>query len=96
MSWFSPHEHDENNNLLASKSHFVPYKEPEAEPEPCMMNMFEEKRKRNEVEYEPGIKLLMKLGKLREKEKKNVKEKKDSTPDINRLSDSLSRVLKSF
>jgi len=98
MNWFGPHEHDDNTILLASKSHFVPYKEPEIEPEPCMINMFEEKKKRNEEQYEPGVKLLMKLGKIREKEKKNVKEQspKDFNVDLALLSNSLSRVLKSF
>ena len=99
MNWFKPHEHDDNNNVLASKSHFIPFREPEPEEEPCMKNMFVEKQKRNEVEYEPGVKLLMKLGKLRAKEKKNIGEKKNSkvqSSDIERLSDSLSRVLKTF
>ena len=92
MSWFAPHEHDDNTNLLAAKSHFVPFREPEIEPEPCMVNMFEEKRKRKEEQYEPGVKLLMKLGKIREKEKKQSPKQ----ASIDRLSDSLSRVLKSF
>ena len=93
MSWFAPHEYDDNTNLLAAKSHFVPFREPEIEPEPCMVNMFEEKKvQRTLKQYEPGVKLLMKLGKIREKEKKQSPKQ----ASIDRLSDSLSRVLKSF
>lgn len=94
-NWFAPHEHDDNINLLASKSHFVPFREPEIEPEPCMLNMFEENKVQRTLKYEPGVKLLMKLGKIREKEKKiSSKDPKDF--NIDRLSNSLSRVLKSF
>lgn len=90
MNWFKPHEYDDSNNILQSRSVFTPYKEPE--PEPCMTNMFVEKAKRNEVQYLPGEKLLMRLEKIRTKEgsKKNI------IDNVDRLSDSLARVLKTF
>ena len=89
MDWFKPHEYDESNNILHSKSVFTP----EPEPEPAMTDMFEVQKPKNEIQYLPGEKLLMRLEKIRTKE--GVKKKSQTKiNDIDRLSDSLSRVLR--
>jgi hypothetical protein len=95
MNWFKPHEYDDSNNILQSRSVFTPYKEPE--PQPCMSTMFEEKKRKNEIQYLPGEKLLMRLEKIRTKEggKKNII-KVENDFNVDRLSDSLARVLKTF
>ena len=93
MNWFKPHEYDDSNNILQSRSVFTPYKEPE--PQPCMSTMFEEKKRKNEIQYLPGEKLLMRLEKIRTKECRGDRVKKSSNFEVDRLSDSLARVLRS-
>jgi hypothetical protein len=116
MNWFKPHEYDDSNNILQCKSVFTPFEvlqTSQPEPEPCMATMFEEKKRKNEIQYLPGEKLLMRLEKIRTKEcrrevatrptetpgphsgRRGDRVKKSSNFEVDRLSDSLARVLRS-
>jgi hypothetical protein len=84
---------DNETNPFLSHSYFTPFK---PEPEICPLNdvvpeIVKLSKSNNEVTYLPGEKLLIGLGKQRKKKK----EKKNNI-DIDRLTESLSRVLGGF
>ena len=55
----------------------------------------EERKKKNQVEYDPSERLLIKLGKQREKERNN-NAVSNKAIDVDRITQSLSRVLSIF
>ena len=75
------HQDDKSSNPFGCASTFVPYVEPSLDPEP------EEVKKKNKIEYLPGERLLIKLG----KEKKKKKKKKEI--DVEKIAQSMTRVL---
>ena len=94
-SWNTPHEFC-GDNFFNCKSIFTPYVEEVVEPSGINDPVpYEEQLKEsNKIKYLPGEKLLIKLG--RESKKNKKKKAKKNNIDIDRLSDSLSRVLTKF
>ena len=96
------HQDSEVNNVFLCRSSFKKFEpEPEiginADPTPA------EYKKKDEIEYLPGERLLIKLNKQRRKAKDKQKKAKDKQKkyrenniDVERVSASLARVLNSF
>lgn len=87
----STHQDTEVSNFFNCYSQFKPYEEPEPEGlddvEPAQVRA--DKKKNKGITYLPGEKLLIKLGKEKEKKKKVKPEK----INLKRITESLSRVL---
>ena len=80
----------ERQNIFTCRSSFTPYVPPQEQislQDHVPESVKEEKKKDGGVEYLPGERLLIKLGKQRKKKK---------TLDVDRVSKSLSRVLSIF
>jgi len=78
----------EKQNIFTCRSSFTPYVPPQEQislQDHTPESVKEERKKDGGVEYLPGERLLIKLGKQRKKKKKSL--------DIDRVSKSLSRVL---
>ena len=97
-TWNVPHE-SSGDNFFNCKSIFTPlveYVQPTGINDPIPYE--EHVKESNKVKYLPGEKLLIKLGKERKKNRR-TREKKNNHEtgiDIDRLSNSLSRVLVDF
>jgi hypothetical protein len=90
------HQDIEVCNFFGAQSYFVPYEEPDICPlEDSEHPIIKEEKKNKGVKYLPGEKLLIQIGKGRKKDKKKDK-KKSSNCDIDKISSSLSRVLRGF
>jgi hypothetical protein len=90
----------ERENIFTCRSSFTPYIPP---PEQISLQdhvpeaVKEEKKKDGGIEYLPGERLLIKLGKQRKKEKgSGFASNRKSRLDVDRVSESLSRVLSTF
>ena len=79
-----PHQDEEVSNFFSAYSSFKS-PEPEGLEDVEPEEYKEEKRKSKGIEYLPGEKLLIKLGKQ--------KKKKKCKPDVEKISESLTRVL---
>ena len=81
----------ENHNIFTCRSSFTPYIPPQeliSLQDHVPQSVKEEKKKDGGVEYLPGERLLIKLGKQRKKKKQTL--------DVDRVAKSLSRVLSTF
>lgn len=93
------HQDDQVSAFFNCHSQFTPYREPEpeglADVEPEIYK--QERKKAKGIQYLPGEKLLIKLAKENKKKnakaKKKVVERKVLRSDIDRISESMSRVL---
>jgi hypothetical protein len=90
------HIHQDNvHDIFTCRSSFTPFV-----PPPAMVSLQdhipdivrEERKKNNDIEYLPGEKLLIKLN----KEKRKNKKKQGHNIDVDRIQESLNRVLKVF
>ena len=90
------HIHQDNvNDIFTCRSSFTPFV-----PPPAMVSLQdhipdivrEERKKKNDIEYLPGEKLLIKLN----KEKRKNKKKQGHNIDIDRIQKRLTSVLKVF
>ena len=87
---FQCHHEAEEQSIFTCRSSFTPYVPPQEQislQDHVPQSVKEEKKKDGGVEYLPGERLLIKLGKQRKK-KKNL--------DVDRVAQSLSRVLSIF
>ena len=83
------------HDIFTCRSSFTPFV-----PPPAMVSLQdhipdivrEERKKNNDIEYLPGEKLLLQLN----KEKRKNKKKQGHNIDIDRIQESLNRVLKVF
>jgi len=76
------HQDDKIQHVFSTQSHFVPYVEPTIFEDAVPVEV----KKKDEIQYLPGEKLLIQLGKQKKKKKKkNI--------DVEKLSKSLSRVI---
>ena len=92
MFAFNSHD-DERQNIFTCRSSFTPYVPPEEKislQDHIPESVREDKKKSGGVEYLPGERLLIQLGKQRQKKQKT------KTVDIERVTQSLSRVLATF
>ena len=104
MAFFSHREPTERESIFTCRSSFTPYVPPEEKislQDHIPQSVKEERKKDDGIEYLPGERLLIKLGKQREKN--HLKKKKVSksltrkeTVDIDRITQSMSRVLSTF
>jgi hypothetical protein len=79
----------EPENYFTCRSSFIPYEPPKeliSLQDHIPESVKEEKKKDNDIQYLPGERLLIKLGKQQMKQKPKI--------DVDRISKSLSRVLK--
>ena len=89
---FHCHHEAESQSIFTCRSSFTPYAPPQelvSLQDNIPESVKEEKKKDGGVEYLPGERLLIKLGKQRKK-------KKSKTFDVDRVAQSLSRVLSTF
>jgi hypothetical protein len=96
---FQTCQDNDTNSIFRCRSSFTPYspapKEKLSMDDHIPESVKKERKKKGEVEYLPGERLLIKLGKQREKEKKNNTASNKSV-DVDRITESLSRVLSNF
>ena len=88
---FQCHHETEEQSLFTCRSSFTPHVPPQeliSLQDHVPESVKEEKKKDGGVEYLPGERLLIKLGKQRKK--------KPKTLDVDRVTRSLSRVLSNF
>ena len=86
------------DSIFTCKSSFTPYIPPEEKislQDNIPDSVKEEKKENNDVEYLPGERLLIQLHKQRKKVKKD-EDKRENNLDIDRVTESLSRVFKRF
>jgi hypothetical protein len=96
FAFYEKHD-DECQNIFTCRSSFTPYVPPEEKislQDHIPESVREEKKKSGGVEYLPGERLLIQLGKQRQKTHKT--KQKTKTLDIERVTQSLSRVLATF
>jgi hypothetical protein len=99
MFAFQTYQDNDASSIFTCKSSFTPYvpEEKLSMDDHVPESVREEKKKDNGVEYLPGERLLIKLGKQREKEKNSGSIKHSKVPtDVDRITKSLSRVLSNF
>ena len=78
-------------NIFTCRSSFTPYVPPQEQislQDHVPQSVKEERKKDGGIEYLPGERLLIKLGKQRKKKKQSL--------DVDRVAESLSRVLSTF
>ena len=96
MFAFQTYQDNDISSIFTCKSSFTPVPEEKLSLDDHVPDSIkEEKKKQNGVEYLPGERLMIKLGKQREKEKKIIKVPTEVTV-AKRTAQSLSRVLSNF
>jgi hypothetical protein len=90
--------HPEPENAFTCKSSFTPYVPPQEQislQDHIPQSVKEEKKKDNGIEYLPGERLLIKLGKQQKKKlRSKIRQTSKAHLNVDRISKSLSRVLK--
>ena len=101
MAFYSHQDQCNRDNIFTCKSNFTPYIPPAEKislQDKIPDSVKEEKKKNKGVEYLPGERLLIQLHKQRKKEnKREDKEREDrreNNMDVDRITSSLSRILK--
>jgi len=105
-AFFSHREPTERESIFTCRSSFTPYVPPEEKislQDHIPQSVKEERKKDDGIEYLPGERLLIKLGKQREKKKKQLgvlaatqQNGDQRTVDMDRITQSMSRVLSTF
>ena len=91
---FQTYQDNDTDSIFRCRSSFTPYvpEEKLSMDDHIPESVKEERKKKGQVEYLPGERLLIKLGKQREKEK-NSNAVSNKSIDVDRITQSLSRVL---
>ena len=105
-AFFVHREPTERESIFTCRSSFTPYVPPEEKislQDHIPQSVKEERKKDDGIEYLPGERLLIKLGKQREKKKKQLgvlaatqQNGDQRTVDMDRITQSMSRVLSTF
>jgi hypothetical protein len=98
MAFFTSADAAERENIFTCRSSFTPYVPPQEQislQDHVPESVKEEKKKDGGIEYLPGERLLIKLAKQRKKEKKGSGSG-CAKLDVDRVAESLSRVLSTF